>query len=158
MSTIIIDGRVRVTWAPTIANIAAPTVAELNAGTALETYITPDGLDVGMDTGGVDNSNLASKFTTNRAGRKKPSISLTIHHEGPGANVPWNLLVYQAAGFLVIRRLVDRTVAWTTADKAEVYPVEAGEPMHVKPAPDSNADFVSPLFVTADPNTRAVVA
>lgn len=156
MSTIIIDGRVRATWAAAVAVTGSPTVAECNAGTALETYITPDGLDVSMDTGGVDNSNLASQFTTNKAGRKKPSISVTIHHDGP-TDTPYNLLVYRASGFLIIRRGVDRTQAWATGDKVEVYPVECGEPVQVKPAPDSIWDFMSPMFVTADPVTRAVV-
>lgn len=157
MATVIIDGMVRVTWCSSIASTAAPTTTELNAGTALETYITPDGLDIGMDTGGVDNSNLGSTFTTMKAGRKKPSIMIAFHHES-GTDVPYNLLTYRAAGYLVVRRGVDRTTAWAVADKVEVYPVEAGEAVQTKPAPDSNWDFSSPLFVTADPQTRAVVA
>lgn len=158
MGAVIIDGRVRVTFAVTIANVGLPTVAELNAGTALQTYITPDGLDIGMDTGGVDNSNLASKFTTNRAGRKKPGISITFHHEGPGSDVPYLLLPYQAVGFIIVRRGTDSTIAWTVADKVEVYPVDCGESVQTKPAPDSTWDFTVPMFVMADPNTRAVVA
>ena len=50
------DGRTKVYSVPSIANLAAPTVAELNAGTALDGLMTPDGL-VGFepDTGDVDN-------------------------------------------------------------------------------------------------------
>lgn len=157
MAVVIIDGRVRVTWATSIANTAAPTVAELNAGTALESFITPDGLDIGMDTGAVDTSNLKSTFTTNKAGRKKPSISVTMHHDSP-TDTPYNLLPYRTNGYLVVRRGVDATTAWTVADKVEVYPAESGEAVQVKPGPDSVWDFTSPLFVTADPQTRAVVA
>lgn len=157
MSVVIIDGRVRVTWASAISNIAAPTTAELNAGTALESLITPDGLDIGMDTGSVDVSNLKSTFTTMRAGRRKPSISLKCHHDSP-TDTAYNLLTYRATGYLVVRRGVDATTAWTAADKVEVYPVEAGEAIQEKPQPDGTWDFTSPLYVTADPNTRAVVA
>lgn len=157
MTAVIIDGRVRVTFAASVASVAAPTVAECNAGTALETFITPDGLDIGMDTGGVDTSNLASTFNTMRAGRKKPGISVTFHHDGP-TDTPYNLLPYRTNGYLIVRRGVDRTTAWTIGDKVEVYPVEAGEAVQTKPAPDSTWDFTSPLFVTGDPNTRAVVA
>jgi hypothetical protein len=157
MSAIIIDGRVRVTWSAALGNVAAPTVAELNAGTALEQFIQPDGLDVGMDTGGVDTSNLGSTFTTMRAGRKKPSVTIGFHHDGP-TDTPYNLLPYRTAGFIIIRRGVDRTTAWTVGDKVEVYPVETGEAVQVKPGPDSTWDFTSPMFVMADPNTRAVVA
>jgi len=157
MSVVIIDGRVRVTSCTAIANIAAPTVAELNAGTALQGYITPDGLDIAMDTGGVDTSNLGSTFTTMRAGRRKPAITATMHHDSP-TDTPYNLFVYRATGFLVVRRGVDATTAWTIGDKVEVYPYEAGEATQEKPEPDGTWDFTSPLFVTSDPNTRAVVA
>lgn len=157
MAVVIMDGRVRVTWATSIASVAAPTVAELNAGTALQSYITPDGLDIGMDTGGVDTSNVASTFTTQKAGRKKPTISVTMHHDSP-TDTPYNLVPYRTTGFLVVRRGVDSTTAWTVADKVEVYPVESGEAVQVKPSVDSTWDFTSPMFVTSDPNTRAVVA
>jgi|SRR4051812_41894527 hypothetical protein len=158
MSTVIMDGRVRVTWCTAISNIAAPTTTELNAGTALEGYITPDGLDIAMDTGGVDNSNLGSTFTTMKAGRKKPGITVIAHHDSP-TDTAYNLIgVYRASGYLVVRRGVDKTTAWTSTDKVEVYPVECGEPLQVKPAPDSVWDFQAPMFVTSDPNTHAVVA
>lgn len=157
MSVVIIDGRVRVTFATAIANVAAPTVAELNAGTALETYITPDGLDISVGTNKVDTSNLASTFTTNRAGRKTPEITVGFHHDSP-TDTAFNLLPYRTTGFLIVRRGVDRTTVWATGDKVAVYPVEAGEPNEMKPAPDSTWDFSVPLFVSADPNQRAVVA
>lgn len=157
MTTVIIDGRVRVTWCSAIANTAAPTTAELNAGTALEGFITPDGLDIGMDTGGVDNSNLGSTFTTMKAGRKKPSVSIKFHHDSP-TDTPYNLFTYRTNGYLVVRRGVDRTTAWASGDKVETYPLEAGETSQEKPTPDSTWDFTAPFFVTADPVTRAVVA
>lgn len=157
MSVVIIDGRVRVTFATAISNIAAPTTTELNAGTALEGFITPDGLDIGMDTGGVDVSVLKSTFTAKRAGRKNPSISVKCHHDSP-TDTPYLLLIYRATGFLVVRRGVDATTAWATNDKVEVYPVECGEAMQEKPTVDGTWDFTSPLFVSTDPNTRAVVA
>lgn len=157
MSVVIIDGRVRVTWCSSVSNIAAPTTTELNAGTALETYITPDGLDISFDTGSVDASNLGSTYTTMRAGRRKPSVSITFHHDG-SSDVAWNLLPYRTNGYLVVRRGVDRTTAWASSDKVEVYPLEAGESSQAKPAPDSTWDFTTPFMVTSDPNTRAVVA
>lgn len=157
MTAVIIDGRVRVTWCTAISNTAAPTTTELNAGTALETFITPDGLDIGMDTGSVDTSNLASTFTTMRAGRRKPDIKITFHHDSP-TDTPYTLVPYRSNGFIVVRRGVDRTTAWASSDKVEVYPVETGEAQQKKPAVDDTWDFTSPMFVTADPNTRAVVA
>lgn len=157
MAPVIIDGRVRATFCSAVSNIAAPTTTELNAGTALEGFITPDGLDISFDTGGVDTSNVGSTYTTMRAGRRKPSVSIKFHHDSP-TDTPFNLLPYRTTGYLVVRRGVDKTTAWASGDKVEVYPIETGEANQEKPAPDSTWDFTVPVFVTADPNTRAVVA
>lgn len=157
MTVVIIDGRVKVTWCTAISNIATPTTTELNAGTALQSFITPDGLDITPSTGKVDTSNLGSKYTTNRAGRRAFDITIKFHHDSP-TDTPWNLLPYNTDGFLVVRRGTDATTAWATSDKVEVYPINTGEPMQEKPQPDGTYDFSSPMFVSNDPNTRAVVA
>jgi hypothetical protein len=52
----------------------------------------------------------------------------------------------------------DKTIGFATSDKVEMYPVEAAEPDHVDPAPNSTWDFEVMLFLTGDPQTRAVVA
>ena len=44
MSDLINDGMTKVVWVSSIANINAPTVAELNAGADYTPRITPDGL------------------------------------------------------------------------------------------------------------------
>lgn len=157
MSVVVIDGRVKVAWCTAIASIAAPTTAELNAGTALQTLIRPDGLEVTPATGAVDSSNLGSKFTTEKAGRRKFAVQIGFHHDSP-TDTAYNLFVYGASGYIVIRRGTDATTAWASSDKVEVYPVECGEAMQEKPAVDTNWDFTTPFFLNADPNTRAVVA
>lgn len=164
MSVVIMDGRVRVYWLTACANIALPTVAELNAGTDLTGYITPDGLDIAMSTGKVNVGNVGSTFTLNRVGRREPTISLTMHHDSP-TDTPWTLLVYRATGFLAVRTGIDKTTAWTIGQGAggstgvvQMYPVEAGEYNPVKPAPDTSWDFMVDLTVYLDPNVRAVVA
>lgn len=157
MAPVIIDGRVRVTFATAIANIAAPTTTELNAGTSLEGFITPDGLDIGFDTGEVDVANIGSTYSSTRAGRRKATISVKFHHDSP-TDTPWNLLPYRTTGYLVVRMGIDKTTAWASGDKVKVFPVEAGEPSDEAPGPDSTWDFTVPMFVTADANQRAVVA
>lgn len=167
MSVVIMDGRVRVYWLTACANIALPTTTELNAGTDLTSYITPDGLDISMATGKVDVGNVGSTFNLNRVGRKTPTVSLTCHHDATsGSTDPaWSILTYRALGFLAVRTGVDKTTAWTTGQGAggttgalQMFPVEAGEYSPVKPAPDSSWDFTVDLTVYLDPNTRAVVA
>jgi hypothetical protein len=157
MAVVILDGRVRVTWATTISNIALPTTAELNAGTSLEGFITPDGLNINVSTNGVDTSNLGSTFTTMRAGRKGFDISTTFHHDGT-VDTAWNLFPYRTNGYLVVRMGIDKATAWTAAQQVKVYPLESAEPSEVPPKPDSVWDFTVQFFLTSDPNTRAVVA
>lgn len=167
MSVVIMDGRVKVYWLTACANIALPTTTELNAGTALDPYITPDGLDIAVTTGKVNVGNVGSTYTLERVGRRAPSISLTCHHDSTtGSTDPaWSLLTYRATGFLAVRLGVDKTTAWTTGQGGggsvgtlEVYPVECGDYNGVKPAPDTSWDFTVDLTVYLDPNRRAVVA
>jgi hypothetical protein len=157
MSVVIIDGRVKVTWCTSIASVAAPTTTELNAGTALQNFITPDGLDIAASTGKVKTSNLGSTFTTNKAGRRAFDIKITFHHDS-GTDTAWLLVPYNTDGFLVVRRGILATTAWASSDKVAVYPVNTAEPDEVKPAEDSTWDFMVEMFLSADPNTRAVVA
>lgn len=157
MSTVPIDGKVRVSWLTACSNINSPTTAELNAGTSLEGLITPDGLQISASTGTVDTSNLGSTFTTGRAGRKSYDISLKFHHDSP-TDTAYNLLPYRTSGFVAVRRGIDKATAWTAAQKAEIYPVETMETTEEPPQPDGSWDFTVPMVLTADAQPRAVVA
>src|SRR6266536_500036 len=155
MAAVIIDGRVRISFCTAIANIAAPTVAELNAGTSMEGYVTPDGLDISIATGAVDVSNIGSSITAERAGRRKATISLKIHHDDT-SDVGWNLLPYRTSGFLAVRMGLDKTTAYASTQKIKIYPIETGEPSDEAVKPDSTWDFSVSTYSSADFNQRAV--
>lgn len=157
MTVIVNDGRLRVTFANNVANVASPTLAEVNGGTSLEKFIPPDGLDIAAPTGNVEISNIASKQDSEAAGRVKPAISIKFHHNAP-TDTAWNLLPYRTSGFLIVRRGVDATQAWASADKVGVYPIQTGEPTDEKMAKETAWDFNVPIFVTDDINQRAVIA
>lgn len=157
MADLLSDGNVRVTFATSISNIAAPTTAELNAGTALESLITPDGLDISSSTAAVDTSALNSTFNTQSAGRRAYDIKLTFKRQTP-TDTALNLFPYRTSGYLVVRRTVAATTAWTASQKVEVYPVQSGEASLMKPAANEVAKFESTFFLTADANTSATVA
>jgi hypothetical protein len=157
MGVVPIDGRVKVTWLNAVANVSQPTTTELNGGTALEGLITPDGLDISSSTGKVKTSNLGSKQTTNKAGRKAYDIKVMFHHDGV-VDTAYNLLTYQTSGFLAVRRGIDKTVAWTAAQKVEIYPVDCAERNETKPSEDGTWDFEVEMFTNADADTRAVIA
>lgn len=155
MADLVSDGNIRVYWVTSISSKAAPTATELNAGTRIDVYMTPDGLKTDPDTDGVDNSKLSSTFTTMQAGRRKYDIEVTYIWQVP--RVLENVLVYQASGYVVVRREVASSTAWTAAQKAEVYPVQCGEP---SPAygPNEMQRKTVPMFMTSDADTNATVA
>lgn len=167
MSVVIMDGRVRVYWLTACSVIALPTTTELNAGTDLTPYITPDGLDISMATGSVDVGNVGSTFTLTRVGRRTPTITLTMHHDATtgSTDAAWNLLTYRTTGFLAVRTGVDKTTAWTTGQGGGgttgaliIAPSEVAEYNPIKPAPDTSWDFSVELRVYQDPSWRSVVA
>ena len=153
------DGRTKVYAVATIANIAAPTTSELNAGIALDGLLTPDGL-VGFepDTGDVDNSKLNSTFSTTGAGRAAFSGTLLRLIKQTGTDTVYNTLVYGFSTNVVVRRDVTASTAWTAADKAEVYPVQCGEVRNLSPEANSVHKYEVPVKISAQPNLRATVA
>lgn len=157
MSDLLSDGNIKISWLPTVGNIHAPTTTELNAGTSLEAFMTPDGYKNKPATAAIDTSSLASKFSTSGAGRKSFDISLMFKRQ-TGTDAIYNLLVYQATGYLAVRRNLDRTTAWATGQAVEIYPVQCGQREQSDPAPNEVQKFTSPLFLTADPDDAAVVA
>ena len=159
MADLISDGKTRVAWASTIANINAPTVAELTAGADYTKRITPDGLKIDPSTADVDTSSLASTFDTKTAGRVGFDTELTFKRgDTVGDDAPYTTLKYGVSGFLVVRRGVAYSTAWTVGQKVEVYPITCGEPQNSSPAANEVMKFVSPMKVTDAPATAATVA
>lgn len=159
MADSLADGRTRVAWVPTIASLAAPTVAELNAGTLLHSLMTADGL-IGFepDTADVDTSALDSTFDTKTAGRGSFSGTMVRLKKQSGTDTVYNLLLRDLAGYTVIRRDVTVGTAWTIADKVEVYPAVLGEVRNLPPEGNSLHKYEVPIKVSSTPNLRATVA
>ena len=159
MADIIIDGMVRVTWATAVANVAAPTTTELNAGMALEGTLTPDGLrGFQADTASVDTSSLVSTFNTSLPGRESfANMGLMLKRQ-TATDTIYNTLQKGTAGFVVIRRGITATTAWASAQAVEVYPVVCGREQHQDPEANSLWRYLVPLMLSAAPNLRAAVA
>lgn len=159
MADIVADGKTRVAWVPTIANIAAPTTAELGAGLLLQSLLTADGLaGFQPETAKVDTSSLASTFNTAKNGRTSfdsPMLRLKKQDTGDTA---YTTLIRGANGYIVIRSSVVESTAWTATQAVRVYPVECGEVSHVDLEENSLERYEVPLTVTLTPNLRAAVA
>lgn len=154
------DGYVRASFVPTIANTAAPTTSELNAGTALENYLTPDGLEISPAESAVDQTVLSSTFDLETPGRLKFDIMLTgkKQKQGDTDTVHDALDSRATAGYLVVRRGKLATSAWAASDKVEVYPVTTGQMTYPLQAANEVGTWAVKLFNTAASNLQATVA
>jgi len=151
------DGMIRWDFVPTVANKAAPTTAELNAGTPLTALTTKDGLTVPANQNMVDTATLAETFDSQVPGSFGGPISLTLLRDN-ATDTAWNLIVYNLAGFVVVRRGTLTATAWASTNKVEVYPVQFHEPLPVPTATNEQSKFTAVAAVTSQPNLKAVVA
>lgn len=156
MSAYVHEGMTKVSWVSTIASIAAPTVAELTAGTDITTYITKDGLSVPQSQNMVDNTSLAETFDAQVVGSWGGSLSLTMKRNT--TDTAWNLFDYGDNGYLVVRRGITHDTAFAAAQKVEVYPAQSHKPVPNNTAANAQATFTVGLAVTAEPELVATVA
>lgn len=159
MADILVDGNTRASWVPAVASLTAPTVAELNAGTQLQSTLTADGL-IGFEasTAEVDTTSLASTFDTKTIGRDSFSGTMLRLKKQSGTDTIFNTLTRGTAGYIVIRRDVAETTAWTVGQKVEVFPVTCGRERNLPPEANSLRKYEVPTPITSAPELRAVVA
>jgi hypothetical protein len=157
---IISDGNVKVSWVTTIADVDAPTSAELTAGTVLTAVLTPSGL-IGFepDTAEIDSSSMASRFNTKLPGRTNYSgLALELKKQS-GTDTVFALLdTKDTRGYLVIRRGEPQGDAFAAADVVEVYPAATGQYFYMPPEENSMVRYRVPITITDEPNLAAVVA
>lgn len=161
MADIIVDGMTRVAFVPTIANKAAPTVAELNTGTLLQSTLVPTGLE-GFEntTADVDNTSLASTFDTKLPGRQSFSGTGLVLKKQDGTDTVFNLLsVPNTNGFIVVRDGIDQATAWASSQKVEVYPIRtAAHSMMGRGEANSVLRYRVPTPISDKPELKATVA
>lgn len=147
MADIVADGMTRISWLTSLTSTTSPANAELTAGVALESFITPSGLDVSGSTDAVDNSALNSTQNTELAGRRKDSITLEFKSQGQTA-APWTTFASKPTGYVVIRRGVAAATAWTASQRVQVYPAQAGDRFMLKPAANEVEKFQVQFFIS----------
>lgn len=162
MARIAIDGSVKVGFvsgASGIADITAPTVAELDAGISFADHLTPDGLNINVTEDNKDVTTLASKFNAQEPGRAGGDAALTYFRDDvTGSDLAYATLKSKTRGFLVVRIGPDESVAWTAADKVRVYPVQCGLQKDVPAAKNTDWQISQQLYISDDWEIDAVVA
>lgn len=158
-SDIPMDGMTRVFYVAAISNEAAPTTTELNAGINLTSLITKSGLKgFKAQTGDIDNSALDSTFDTVTIGRDKFSGTMLELKKQSGTDTAYDTLVRGTTGYIVIRRYVLNTTAWTAAQKCNVYPIVCGQTGEHDPEAETLGKYDVETKISSSPTLRATVA
>jgi hypothetical protein len=163
MADIILDGKVKVWSVPSIANIAAPTTAELNAGTNLGALLLKDGGLQGFSptTAAVDTTPLNATYMTNLPGMAQLDQGTMTFKAQTQATPDFarSTFVKDYQTNIVIRRQGSlETAAWASTDQVEVWPVKCGYRQDNDLAANEVQKLTVPVFFYLQPNQSAVVA
>lgn len=157
MADMLNDGQIKVTYVPTIADISAPTVTELTAGTDLECLITA--LEPSVEEETVTTPKLCETVTAQDPGRTAYSFGLTfVRKDEETEDLAWESLPRLTSGYLVFRYGKDYQTAYASGDSVQVYPGKFGEQRQQQPENNSATQFASTWFVNRQPDLHAVVA
>lgn len=152
----------RVAFVPTIADIDAPTIPELDAGTDISCDLTKDGLNPGGSTNALDSGSLCSKVDSQEAGTVGYQMELKAYlYRDQDNNIVldeglWPLVNWGDRGHIVVRRGPRFDAAWYTGQPVEVYKIQWGEPIPAASASNAQQTFTAPTFVQ-DANVKATV-
>lgn len=154
------DGNTLIYWVITIANKAAPTVAELNAGTRVSTELTRDaGLDISWDQKMSENASIEDTFDAEGVGTEGASLTATFFRN-LGADTLFTTVFATrgTAGYWVVRPGVLVATAWAAGQKVEVYPSEMHRAVPIKLATNVKQQAMVKGGITSSPSLLATVA
>ena len=154
MADIIGDGRERWDIVTSIANTAAPTAAELNAGVRISQWMTKDGATGFVaDTADAPTSSKESTFQTAVNGM----ISLNnpqfkIKRQTPlGSDAAFAAVPTDGTAFAVRRNSKLATSAHATGDLVDIFPVQFSQKAKVDQADNMPEMYIVPVKITSQP-------
>jgi hypothetical protein len=159
MARLAFEENYRLRFVPTITNKAAPTVAQITAGTDITTLVSKDGVQYGTSENKVSTADIATAFDSETIGSWGASLQLTFFKDDV-SDTAWDLFVRGLVGFIVIAPYgftgANNTPA--AANKVYVFPVITQQPQIAPSAANERQTFMSSFAVTSPPEYRAVVA
>jgi hypothetical protein len=149
----------RLQFVPTIASQAAPTVAEINAGTDLTPWLTPDGLTTNLNGTTIDVQAANSRYKATAPGSYGGDPITAKFFRDDTTDTAYTTLPRLTTGYFVIRRMGPlSSTAFAAAQKVEVWPITviSCNPM---PTADNEAQkFEVSCSVQPAPSITGVVA
>lgn len=153
MARLIANENVNVHFTSTVANIAAPTVAEITAGTDLTGFLVT--LEASTRGNQVPTPAFDSLFETSIPGTVQASFRAEFYRDDT-ADDAWDLLPRGTEGYFVIDRF-DSAVP-VSGDTVEVWPVRVISRSALPLTTNDSQRFQVECSVDEEPNEAAVVA
>jgi hypothetical protein len=156
---IIGDGKEAWWWVPSIANLNAPTAAEINAGVRISQWMTKDGATgFAPETADAPTSNIESTFDTNVNGRRTFNGPRLRFKKQSGTDTVYATMTPDTTGNLVRRKSLAAATAVASSQPVQVFPVMCGETAWLDVEDNMPERFDIPVKITAEPKLRAAVA
>lgn len=118
MPRLIADGEIKVQWVPTIADVTAPTVTEITAGTEITGFIRS--LETPLEGNAPDSSDVSSAFNKTVAGTYGGSVNAEMYRDDTSDDA-YDLFPRNTTGYIVLRRFGGSDVAFADGDDVEVW-------------------------------------
>lgn len=133
---------------PAVADINAPTLAEIAAGTDVTCFLTKDGLNPGGSTAEVDSGSLCTRVDGKGVGSVSYAFSLKgFRDNDAGGDTLWDLCNWGDAMVAVVRRGITYGTAAAAAQVVETYEGALGEPVMSGSAANAQQTFTCSLTV-----------
>jgi hypothetical protein len=142
------EGNLKVYFATTVADITAPTVAEIGAATYLGRTITKDGVARGISQNRVDVASIDEKFDAQRMGSWGAAPSLTMFRDDEDETDGFDIVANGTEGYLILIPYG----GLLTGSPAEVYPIEMGVAVLGDSAANAPQTFTVNFAVTSEPS------
>lgn len=157
MGNLPFDGNYRLFVVDSIADITAPTVAEIAAGTEITTFVPKNGWSVTNTSNRVDSGNIATQYDAEVLGTWKMQIDLTVLLDDT-SDTAWDEFQTHAAATHLVVLPYKGSGTPAAGDKAQVYPVETGQATPAASAANERQTATVPCAVTAEPSLDGAVA
>lgn len=152
-------GVIRVQFVPTIASTSAPTATEINAGTDLTPFMTPDGLDTPLNGSTIDVQAANDRYKATAPGSYGGDPITFRGYRDDATDTAYTTLARDTSGYLVVRRFAATSgTAIASSQKVEVWPVTVISNNPVPTADNEAQKFECTMSVQPAPTLNATVA
>lgn len=157
-------GVIAIVICPTLANPAAPTLAEIAAGVDVTPWLTRDGLTTPLDGSTIDVAGANTRYNATASGSYggQPISMRFFRDDDPDDDIAWDTLPRQTKAYAVVRRFGGATGSsddpFLAAQKVESWPIDVLSRTNMPIADNEGQKFEVSAAVPGVPSEDAVVA